>query len=874
MRRCVCIVVLILTALALLLCSSICWAGGGPKNVVVVINDSSPISQAIGAYYQSKRGIPDSNVCHIQCPTVEEIPGSVCESDIVCPIRSFLSSHPFPDRIDYIVLTKGIPLKAAYDNAYFSGPVSIASLLTCVGEPSIFYSPFTTYDPTVCPPIINPYGPTASPDAPEQYFTHQLSFQGRSFYAVTRLDAYVESDIYRMIDDAVIAQPATGVFLLDGADARAYPHICNRLRQANTALINSGYQTYYSTTEYDARLREFVGGQHGVIGYFSWGSNEGYSFTQSAYTSNYFVPGSIADSYVSFSGRTFTYPPSPGQSLLADLIPQGLCGGNAYVSEPNINTASYPGVLFDRYTKGYNLAESFMAANPYLYWKSVIIGDPLMAPFATPPEVSIDASLAGSSVHDTVSVSVQASDASGVAGVEFYVDNVLVGTCASAPYQFEWDTKAWSDGTHVLEAIAYEDTPVYTQARAVVEVDVCNTPQPVDRVGQLDSIADGRLVTLTAKIVTAGVESFQDCIYICEPDRTAGIKVVGVADMIAGDIVDVTGEKRTINGEKIVTRAMVWCRGAAAVPGPLGMTNSALSARGSYTGPGASSLPIGLSSTGLLVKTWGQVLQTETGCFYVSDRSIRTPTGPGRLKVSTAGMNTVPQAPAVGSYVELTGISALEPSGEYLQPVLRLRTPTDIRYCLQMDHIRAPQDAIAAEWYLLSIPGVPVNPAAASLFPDVALDQNLLCWDSSVQGMCIYNDFQPETFPPLCIGVGFWLRTSVSPDLTVRVLKTAPSVDMWISLPLAGSAMIGHPFPVQGYVSGFRVSDGVQMLTVQEAVDSGWLDGQVWGWNSELSAVELVDFGWDQDAVFQPWRGYWVASLRPNLALIIPYQPG
>ncbi len=42
-----------------------------------------------------------------------------------------------------------------------------------------------------------------------------------------------------------------------------------------------------------------------------------------------------------------------------------------------------------RYAAGFNLAESFHGAIPFLYWQNLVIGDPLCTPFARRPVVKI-----------------------------------------------------------------------------------------------------------------------------------------------------------------------------------------------------------------------------------------------------------------------------------------------------------------------------------------------------------------------------------------------------------------------------------------------------------------------------------------------------
>jgi hypothetical protein len=115
-----------------------------------------------------------------------------------------------------------------------------------------------------------------------------------------------------------------------------------------------------------------------VIGYTSWGSNDHYAnnYTTNAIPHNTWANGAIAETYVSTSGRSFMLPPSYGQSLVADLIQEGISGAKGYVYEPYSSAMAIAYVLFDRYTSGYNLAESFYMASRYCSWMDVVVGDP------------------------------------------------------------------------------------------------------------------------------------------------------------------------------------------------------------------------------------------------------------------------------------------------------------------------------------------------------------------------------------------------------------------------------------------------------------------------------------------------------------------
>jgi len=663
------------------------YAGGGPKNVLLIVNDNSPASQSIGQYYKAKRGIPDRNICHIQCSTDEWVSKSECENNIVIPIRSFITNTGVHDRIDYIVLTKGIPLKASYNDASWYGPASVTSVLTCVGVPSIvsFYP--------------NPYGPTAYPAAPVQYFTHQSVFSLKSYYAVTRLDAYTVDQVYRMIDDSVSAQAQNGLFLMDGkyvyvSDPISADGLANgRIRQANHDLLAAGYATYYNDTTFDSMITEFASGWQGVMGYFSWGSNES-SYSLALYTSNLFAKGSIADGFVSSSGRSFAYPPSYGQSLISDLIPQGMSGGTGYASEPDVRYATYPNVLFSRYVQGYNMAESFLAATPRLYWKSVTVGDPLMAPYATPPSVTITSPDPSRPAHGTIAASANATDASGIKNVEFYIDDQLIESCDAPPYQTDLDTYMYTEGLHTIQVIAYENSDVRTQGMASVQIDVRNIPLEVTTISELGSVPAGRLVRLTSKIVIAGTDAFVDGVYVVEPDRSAGIRILDMTSVETGARISVEGELDVVDGQRVLRAATVvpepepllLAAGVTyagdetpAALTPLAMPNKSIANRGSNAGTEYSGLRSGLPNCALLVKTWGRVVRTGDMAFYISDGSMVFKFATIRdIKVSLKNLASQVNTPPVGSFVEVTGVSCYELDGTLRVPTIRPRSESDI----------------------------------------------------------------------------------------------------------------------------------------------------------------------------------------------------
>jgi hypothetical protein len=99
-------------------------------------------------------------------------------------------------------------------------------------------------------------------------------------------------------------------------------------------------------------------------------------------------------------------------------------------------------------------------------------------PDNTPPTVSITAPANGATVTGTVSVTANASDNVGVAGVQFRLDGVNLGAeDTSSPYAVSWNTASASIGTHTLSAVA-RDAAGNTTTSATITVVVPDTTSP------------------------------------------------------------------------------------------------------------------------------------------------------------------------------------------------------------------------------------------------------------------------------------------------------------------------------------------------------------------------------------------------------------
>jgi hypothetical protein len=97
----------------------------------------------------------------------------------------------------------------------------------------------------------------------------------------------------------------------------------------------------------------------------------------------------------------------------------------------------------------------------------------------TPPSVSVTSPAPGTTVSGLVTVASDATDDTGVAGVQFRLDGVSLGAEDTlAPFSVAWNTATAPNGAHTLTAVARDGTGNSTES-APVAVTVSNTqPAP------------------------------------------------------------------------------------------------------------------------------------------------------------------------------------------------------------------------------------------------------------------------------------------------------------------------------------------------------------------------------------------------------------
>ena len=398
--------------------------------VLIIANRNSPVSLRVAQYYQQRRRIPTSNFVTLDLPDSSLTPGlesvsySTYQQQIEQPLRNFLTRNDLTDRIRYMVLTRGIPLRVK------DVPYRLKSGETQTQHQSVD-STLAALDYRV--------SAIEFQDIEDQKLTGKKIFglltpnlywrQTDRFehlltggYLVTRLDGYSEGDARALIDRALTPRPSlTGTVLIDpignhehsndakiidiydpqSCQPQVMPLSCIPLSKAmmestgkdmnnDLRLTLSTMQTSFATLQVAlAPPHTFTTGNN-LMAYASWGSNDE-SFRPENYRKLRFIPGAIAETFVSTGARSF-FPSATGQSKIGDLIadPGGVTGIRGYVEEPELQGMGSPTILFSRYFGGANLATAYYQSIRFVGWRDVVLGDPLAMAVVKPPTEKSD----------------------------------------------------------------------------------------------------------------------------------------------------------------------------------------------------------------------------------------------------------------------------------------------------------------------------------------------------------------------------------------------------------------------------------------------------------------------------------------------------
>ena len=375
--------------LALVASTRLCAADDPAQRVLVVYNANEPASQPLAAYYAAQRGIPADRLCGLHVRNVEVITRREFVQQIREPLRQFLIEHQllfqlagatFDNKLDYLVLVYGIPLRIEEDPTLKETPPAHQPASARRNEAAVD-SELTTLPGPEQPAIGWVPNPFCSPLFPR--FEPPLN---NSILLVARLDGPDPATVHRLIDDAL----ATEHYGLLG---RCY---------FNTRVTpEAGYAEADQWIKTAARLFQ-------AAGYECELKDDGQLFpekfplTDAAIYAGWYAPNVVgpfqrADFQFHRGAVAYHLHSASATSLrtrtaywVGPLLAKGAAASFGNVREPFLETTPHLDIFFTRLLGGATFAEAGWASQPVVSWQTTFVGDPLYRPFA----VAVDEQIA------------------------------------------------------------------------------------------------------------------------------------------------------------------------------------------------------------------------------------------------------------------------------------------------------------------------------------------------------------------------------------------------------------------------------------------------------------------------------------------------
>ncbi|MFO0609125.1 MAG: TIGR03790 family protein [Polyangiales bacterium] len=417
-------------ALALSLAPATALAVPGPDSVAVVYNRNDPGGSALATRYAEARAVPARQRCGLDAPAGDTVTLADFRARIADPLRRCLTDAGVDARIEAYALMRGLPIRVTVPIASGAQGVSLAAALMVErsrladGTALLDAAPGLTRSCAGTPCLgarwANPFRDGAFTPGWES----EAGGVRWSLRLATMLHGRSDADAERLLQSALDAERAGTVpgtwLLMDGAD-RARGVLDVEYDEVAAALRDLG-RTDVARVSFDAAstgrtLAAFV------TGTASLGATiEG----------NRFSPGAIVDNLTSLGAVPQNFAPTgEAQVSIARWAAMGVAGAHGAVEEPLNNCFPSRRFLVD-YAEGSTLAEAYLRNMPFVYWRNLVLGDPMAAPWARRPRVTIAGVTEGVTISAPREVTVTAEPPEGasLAGVTLYVDGVEAARAA------------------------------------------------------------------------------------------------------------------------------------------------------------------------------------------------------------------------------------------------------------------------------------------------------------------------------------------------------------------------------------------------------------------------------------------------------------
>jgi hypothetical protein len=475
-------------------------AGGGPENLFLVVNASSPDSVAVANAYAALRGIPPINVLMLPWEdSTESISIAAFRSDLLDPVLQAIDGRRLAPQINCVVYSSDFPWRIDFAEEM---PEALASQQlykfpsgSLTGMTMLYGAVRSGKGPVWLDPQSNRYW---RPLDAEGVPTSTDGFRGWHRYGA-------QGEVVKDAGNRYLLSVMLGVTAGRG---NSVPEIVRGLEASAAADGTKPSGTIYFVTNDDVRAKtrspafppivralealgvkaEIVSGvlpssKRDVAGLMTGAADFDWPASKST-----IVPGAICENLTSYGG---IFTPSVGQTPLSVFIRAGAAGSSGTVIEPYALQAKFPHpAIHVHYARGATLAEAFYQSVQAPY-QLLVVGDPLCRPWATIPQVEVATAGDGNGIADDATLSglIELLPRATVAGrtpprdadastgsvdhFTLFVDGIQLAQCRPGE-RLPLDTAQLADGHHELRVVATESSSVQCQGRWVLPVRFAN----------------------------------------------------------------------------------------------------------------------------------------------------------------------------------------------------------------------------------------------------------------------------------------------------------------------------------------------------------------------------------------------------------------
>jgi hypothetical protein len=466
--------------------SGVAQGGGGPENVFLVVNPTSPDSIAVANAFVAARSVPPINVFTLPwAGSKEAVTISRFRDEILGPILRGIDARRLSPQIDMIVYSSDFPWRIDFHEALSPELVKRETFPSgSLTGMTMLFGAVRSGVPAWLDPRSNGYfRPLAADGVPVTTVGFRGWYgwgaDGRLLEAggnrhllsvmlgVTAGRGNTVSEVASYLARAAKAdgsRPSGTIYLMTNSDVRTTTR-SSVFPATVKALEKLGVRAEIVSGTLPSNKRDVAGLTAGTAT-FDWPASK-----------STILPGAICENLTSY-GAIFT--PSAGQTPLSAFLRAGAAGSSGTVIEPYSIQAKFPHPsIHVHYCRGASLAEAFYQSVSAPY-QLLVVGDPLCQPWAVIPEVRAalaegEAFEPGASLSGSVEIvpSATLSDGSTCDRFELYVDGMRMASCSQGG-RLPLDTTGLADGHHELRVVAIAANLLETQGRLVLPVSFTN----------------------------------------------------------------------------------------------------------------------------------------------------------------------------------------------------------------------------------------------------------------------------------------------------------------------------------------------------------------------------------------------------------------